>query len=372
MVFEMNNVKKDNDLFAGTFNKKSPVVEIFAAMVDGKDLSKFGAAADKAVNYFKELGNRAEAGDTNAIVELNTLRRFVLEPKVMEEIKMLGVFGSYQNVGYDETIEREVWKPAGELSRAQAASGDVVFPMIQKETYPVPTFTVSGGYQVDYRRVAMGDMEKENEGMAMVRTDIMNRAKAMIVGKVFAAINAATGVKYAKAFNGLTKDGIDKLLNAVRRVGKPTVIADYAILSQFNNWAGYSGTIASNTITGISEKAMNELAANGMLSAYNGALLAELVNPYDYYGGTYADADVGGKNYKTLLPINLGLIVPAGVKSPIATYTRGGLTSFTGNDVKTGKILTRFDLEVGCDVAKGHEDEIGVFVDESLTAGNVL
>lgn len=371
MVFEMNNVRKDADIFSGTFTKNSPIVEVFAAMVNGASLDKFGKVADKSVEYIKNLGVRAEAGDVSAVAELNTLRRFVLEPKIMEEAKLLGIFGSYQNVGYDETIEREVWKPVGQMSREQAASGDVVFPMIEKETYPVPTFTVSGGYQVDYRRVAMGDMEKENEGMAMVRTDIMNRAKLAIVKKVYAAIMATTGVKYAKSFSSLTKDGVDKILNAVRRNGRPTVIADYAILSQFSNWAGYATTLGTVNVAGVSEKTMNEIAANGLLSTYNGAILSEMANPYDYYGGIVTDAQ-GDKNYKTVLPAGLAFVVPAGVNSPVATYTRGGLTSFTGNDVKTGKILTRFDLEVGCDVAKGHEDQIGLFVDEQLTDMSAL
>jgi hypothetical protein len=42
------------------------------------------------------------------------------------------------------------------------------------------------------------------------------------------------------------------------------------------------------------------------------------------------------------------------------------LTSFSGNDVHTGKVITRFDLEVGCDVAKGREHQIGVFYDTNL------
>lgn len=31
----------------------------------------------------------------------------------------------------------------------------------------------------------------------------------------------------------------------------------------------------------------------------------------------------------------------------------------TGNDVSTGSILTRFDMEIGADVVKGREFEIG-------------
>lgn len=369
-TYELNNIRKDADLFDGKFNKFSPVVEVFSAMVNGESLDRFGAKADKAVAYIKELGSRAENGDFTAVAELNTLRRFVIETPIMEEMKLLNIFGSYQALGYDETIEREVYNHVGEMSREQAAGGDVVFPAITKERYPVASTTVSGGYAVDYRRVALGDMSKENEGLDMVKTDIRNKAVLYIVNKVYNAIKNASGVKYQYEFAGLTKAGVDAILNAVRRNGKPTVIADYAILSQFTPWAGYKGSIDGTTITGMSQKVLDEIAANGSLSMYNGAVLAELPNPYNEYDMSGSWTPDGGShsfaNFKTLLPAGLAFVVPAGVKSPIATWTRGGLTSLTGNNVKNGKIETRFDLEVACDVAKGQEHRIGCFKDTNI------
>lgn len=360
-TFELNNIRKDSVSFNGKFGKTSPIVEIFAAMVNGESLERFGAKANKAVEEITSLANRCEMGDTTAIAELNTLRRFVIEAPVMEELKLLGIFGSYKPVGFDETIEREVWREVGERSREQAANGDVVFPAIVKETYPVSTFTVSGGYAVDYRRVALGDMTKEHEGMQHVKTDILNRAKMAIVKRVYEAIKNANGVKYHFEGAGLTKAGVDGVLNNVRRNGRPTIIGDYAVISQLTPWAGYVGNVNGNTITGISEKAMNELAQMGTLSMYNGAIVTEMPNPYDFY-----NLNEAGDNFKTLMPAGLAFVIPAGVQSPIATYSRGGLTSFTGNDVKSGKIMTRFDLEIGCDVAKGMEHKIGMLYDSAI------
>lgn len=360
-TYELNNLHKDSDTFSGKFNKKSPVSEIFSAMVNGEDLSKFGKKADAAVAYIKELGSRAENCDYVAISELNTLRRFSIEAPVMEELKMLSIFGQYKNLGFDDTIEREVYTHVGERSREQAAGGDVVFPTTVKEVYPVPTFTISGGYAVDYRRVAIGDMSKENEGLNQVRIDIRNRAMLAIVNRVYKAIKDATGVKYMIEEAGLTKTAVDAAMTNIRRFGKPTVLGDYALLAQFTPWAGYVGTINSNTITGISEKVMNELASNGILSGYNGAILSEIPNQYDLY-----NLNKDGNNFKPLLPAGLGFIIPAGSQSPIATFSRGGLTSFTGNNVATGKIETRFDIEVGVDVAKGHEYKIGVIYDTNI------
>ena len=368
-TYELNNLRKDADYLNRDMRATSIVSEVFSAMVKGQDVGAI-KGADKAVNYIKELGVRAENGDFSAVAELNTLRRFVIETPLLQEMKMLSIFGSYQAVGFDETIEREVYKHVGERSREQAAGGDVVFPAIVKEVYPVPTFTVSGGYAVDYRRVALGDMSKENEGMEQVRIDIRNKANRAIIKKIYTAIHNATGVKYTFENAGLTKIGVDAVLTKIRRYGKPTVIGDYALLSQFTPWAGYAyavnaphGTLSTSTVNNInvSERVMNEIQDNGILGMYNGAILAEIDNPYDE-----TTLNAGGTDFETMLPAGLGFVVPAGAQSPIATYTRGGLTSFTGNNVKNGRIETRFDLEVGCDLAKGQEYKIGMFYDNNI------
>lgn len=368
-TYELNNIQRDSDFAINPkLNKKSPVAEVFSAMVFGKNLDSLAlntAKVDGAVDYIKNLGVRAGNGDFNAVAELNTLRRWAIESPIMQEIKLLGIFGNYQNVGYDETIEREVTTYSGERAREQAASGDVVFPAIGQMRYTVPTFTISGGYAVDYRRVALGDMSKENEGMAQVQTTIRNKALLAVVQKVYDAIEAATGVKYQFEGSGLTKAGVDKVLQNVRRNGKPTFIGDYALIAQFTPWAGYVGTVNNTTITGISDALINEIAANGALSMYNGAILAEMPNPYDLYAPLVTDSG-NEKNFQTLLPAGLGFVIPQGVNSPIATWTRGGLTSFTGNNVKNGKIETRFDLEVAVDVAKTQEWKIGTVYDSTI------
>ena len=361
-TYELNNLRKDSDYLNREMRATSVVAEVFSAMVKGNEVGAI-KGADKAVKYIKELGSRAENGDFGAVAELNTLRRFVIETPLLQEMKLLGIFGSYQAVGYDETIEREIYKHVGEKSREQAESGDVVFPAITVERYPVQTFTVSGGYAVDYRRVALGDMSKENEGMEQVRIDIRNKAMRAIILKVYEAIHNATGVKYTFEGAGLTKAGVDDVLTKIRRYGRPTVIGDYAILSQFTPWAGYVGSINSNTITGISEAQMNEIAQNGLLGLYNGAVLAEIENPYDE-----TTLNAAGDDFETMLPAGLGFVVPTGAKSPIATYTRGGLTSFTGNNVKNGKQETRFDISCGVDVAKGQEYKIGMFLDSNISS----
>lgn len=362
-TIELNNVRKDaNYITNSQIKATSPVVEVFSAMVKGEDVGKLGKYADKAVAYIKELGSRAESGDTAAVAELNTIRKYVIETPILQEIKLLGIFGTFEKIGFDESIEREVWGYAGNPSRMQANNGDVPFLARTKEKYPVGTKTISGGYAVDYRRVALGDMTKENEGLEFVKTDIHNKVMQYVLITIYNAIKNATGVKYwYEATTGLTKAGVDGVIADVRRNGKPTVVGDYSILGQFTPWAGYVGTIANNTITGMSQKAMDEIASRGLLATYNGANLVEIENPYNEFELTQ-----DGSNFKTLLPAGLGFVIPSGVKSPIKTWMRGGLTSMTGEDVKSGQYITRFDIEIAADCAKGQEHRIGVIYDQQI------
>ena len=365
-IIELNNVRKDANYItnadAQRLHSHSAIVEVFSAMANGEEISKFGVAADKAVKHIKSLGERAESGDTSAIAELNTIRRYVIEAPVLQEMKLFNVFGSFEQVGFDESIEREVYNYAGEGARLQANNGDVPFIAPVKTKYPVGTKTVSGGYQVDYRRVKLGDMSKENEGMAIVRTMIYNKAINYILVTVYNAIKNATGVKYTLEAGGLTKAGVDDVIAKVRPNGKPTVFGAYGVVSQFTPWAGYVGSIASNTILGMSQKVMDEIASRGLLATYNGTNLVEIPNPYNEY-----ELNAAGTNFEKLNPEGLALVVPTGVESPIKTWVRGGLTSMTGEDVKTGKLISRYDLEIAVDVAKGKEHKIGTMLDTNLS-----
>lgn len=358
-TFELNNERKDANFVSGKVNGKSPVVEIFSAMVNGKDLSPYGKKADVAAKYIMDLNSKAASGDTTSISELNEIRRFIMQPVLLQEIKLLSIFGNYQNIGYNESCEVEVPTYANVRADEQALGQDVTFPVIRKKRYPIATTTISGGYAVDYRKAALGDMTDENEMQEQVRIQIRNKAAKYVVETVYNAIKNATGVKYFFEGAGLTKTGVDGVLAKVRRFGKPTVTGDYALISQFNGFAGYEGVTPA--INGISRTIMDEIHQTGLMGMYNGAILSELPNPYDL-----TKLNVDGDNFDTMLPAGLGFVIPAGGSSPIYTVTRGGLTSFSGNDVTSGNVLSRFDLEVGALVAPGREYEVALLHDQNL------
>lgn len=360
---ELNSARNDADYVTGKLNKKSPVVEIFSAMASGTDIgTKYGTKADKVVAHIKSLAEKADANDFHAIAELNTIRRYAIEPKLMEEIKLMSIFGTYKNIGYGESIEREVYGHEGEMARMQALSGDVPFPTIVTKKYAVGTVTIGAGYAVDYRKIQLGDMSKENEAMEQIRIDIRNKASKYAISTVYNAIKNASGVKYFSESNGITKISLDDILTKVRRFGVPNITGDYAVVSQINNFVPYD----NGTVKGISEAAMDEIRKNTFIRNYAGSVVAEIPNGYDL---TTRNAD--GTNFGTILPEGLLFIIPTGTNSPVMTWTRGGLTSFTGNDVTTGKVLTRYDLEIAVDVAKGQEYKIGLISDSNFSVPTV-
>lgn len=362
--FELNNAKNDASFASGKINEYSPVVEIFSAMTNGEEIGKFGKKGDIAVKYIKSLGEKASLGEQSAISELNEIRKFVIQPKLLQEIKLLSVFGSYKPLGWNDTAYLEKITYENVKADIQAEGQDVSTAFSRKKKTPLAPITVSGGHKSDYREIALGDMRTENELMGEVQKEIRNKATLYVIETVYKAIESATGVKYFYENAGLTKTDVDSLLTKIRRYGKPNVNGDYAVLAQFLPWIGYSGTIGANTITGVSQKLLEEIADNGIIGSYNGAILSEIPNGYNYNKLT---AD--GSNYETLLPAGLAFVTPAapvGGVAPIQTFSIGGLTSFSGNSVSTGEIYTRYDLKIAVGVAQ--TDAIGIIHDTNLDA----
>ena len=130
------------------------------------------------------------------------------------------------------------------------------------------------------------------------------------------------------------------------------------MVSQINNFVPYS----NGTVTGISDAVMEEIRKNGMVMNYKGSLVRETPAPFDL-----TKLNAAGTNFETMLPEGLLYVLPNGMQSPVASWTVGGLTSFSGNDVSTGRVMTRFDLVVAADVAKGQEYKIGLLNDTSIT-----
>src|SRR5574344_1930253 len=134
-TIELNAARKDSDFFQNPkLNAKSPIVEVFTAMAEGKTLPNLGKNTDESVRRIKELGAKSAAGDFSAMAELNAIRRYAIEPLVDEELRLLQIFGDFEQIAANDSIEREVYGTTGQAARFQAPNGDVPFavPTVSK------------------------------------------------------------------------------------------------------------------------------------------------------------------------------------------------------------------------------------------------
>lgn len=360
-TFEINmeNVVKDLDIGSLKIKATSPVVEIFSALIEGKELSKFdGKKVDKTVEYIKELGTKALAGDFAAISEINAIQRFVIEPKLIEAIKIFSFLGQYKSIPYDTVPMMRTWKYESVDSRWQAGSGDVPFATTSWREYPIATQTISGGFAVDYRELQSGNFGGTvAEGMEQVKIDMQNKAVYYVIAKLYDALENAAGVKHFAESAGITKTGVDDMLKVMRRYGKVNICGDYSVVSQMNDFVGYK-TIGSVTIPFGADVVAEEIRKNGLLSFYNNAAVVELPNSYNY---TKPNSD--NTSFELYMPEGLLFFIPNGNIAPLQIFRRGGMTTMTGDDIVTRQHLTRFDMEIGAGVAEGMEHLIGLISD---------
>ena len=365
MTFELNttNNVKDTDAFVnGKLNAKSPIVEIFSALVSGEDTSKYGAKVDKVVARVSDLATQSLAGDASAVAELNTIVKYAIEPKLLEAIKLFSFMGRYKKIGYDAQPMMKTYKYESVDSRFQASSGDVPFAAHSFKEYPISTKTISSGYAVDYRELQSGNFDGTvAEGMNQVQIDMQNKAVYYVIAKMYNAIKNAKGVKHFAESAGITETGVKDMQKVVRRYGKVAIMGDYSVSSQLNDFAGYK-TFGANTIPFGADAVADEIRKTGLLNYYGGSNVVELANGFNF---TKMKADKS--SYELYLPEGLLFFVPQStVVSPLQIFLRGGLTSMSGDDLVTRQRITRFDMEIGADVAEGLEDWIGLISDTNF------
>jgi hypothetical protein len=250
------------------------------------------------------------------------------------------------------------------MSRFQALGGDVVFPAIEYDKYPVATTSVSGGYQVDYRKIQFGDMSDENIGMEQVRIDIFNKAAQYVIFTIFNSITNTNNVRFVNQGAGVTKTALDDIIKAIRRFGQVNIFGDFSMVSQINGFLGYQGV--TPVTGGISQEAMDEIRKTALIGMYMGSVVNEIPNAFNL-----AKPLATGDGFELYFPENIMFIIPAGMQSPVQTWTRGGLTSVQGMDIPTGRNLVRFDLEIAADVKKTEEYKIGMIIDTAIAPGVV-
>ncbi len=354
--FELNNATRD-DIHIKDMSKFKKVVEICSALFQGADLTKYGKATDKVVTRLKDLGGRAENGDRRSISELNSYVKFIIQPKLLESMKIFSFLGNYKELSYDQQPIVKTYNYDGIDARVQASGSDVSFSSRNWIEYPITTRTISSGMAVNYREFKSGNFSGTiAEEIAQIQIDMNNKAVSYVLNVLDKAIKENT--KYVKFYSEYsdapTQALVDAMVAKMRKMGKVGIAGDFSVLSVICDWNGYK-TVGNATLPFYSEEQVNEIARAGLNGFYKGTSLVELESPYNY---TKPLSDKSG--FETYYDSDKLYFTTQGSNSPLNIFRRGGITTMTGNDIETGTVKTRFDMEIGADVVKGREFEIGM------------
>ena len=78
---------------AKNINVRNEGVEIFSAICSGKDISKYGDKVDKVFAYVKNLGEKAVAGDSKAMAEINAIREIQIQAPLLKRLNIFYIYG---------------------------------------------------------------------------------------------------------------------------------------------------------------------------------------------------------------------------------------------------------------------------------------
>ena len=361
MNIELNNVRKSECAVSNEAQMRR-VAEICSALFSGADISKYGKEADGVVKQLAKLGEGAMADDARAKAEINTVVKYIVQPNLLKAMEVFSFLGNYHRIAYNEQPVVKTYNYEGIDARIQASSGDVAFGERVWKEYPITTKTISSGMAINYRDLASGNFDGSMaEEISQVRIDMENKAVAYVLGILYDGIkNNTDNVKfYATYADTPTQTAVDGMINKMRKLGKVNVAGDFSALSVISDWNGYK-TVSDKTIPFFTEGQVNEIAQTGLNGWYKGAALIEIPNPYNL---TKPLAD--NSAFETYYDTDKLFFTVSGATSPFNIFRRGGISTMTGNDVKTGTVMTRFDIEIGADLTKGREYEIGLLEKQS-------
>ena len=361
MNIELNNVRKSECAVSNEAQMRR-VAEICSALFSGADISKYGKEADGVVKQLAKLGEGALADDARAKAEINTVVKYIVQPNLLKAMEVFSFLGNYHRIAYNEKPVVKTYNYEGIDARIQASSGDVAFGERVWKEYPITTKTISSDMAINYRDLASGNFDGSMaEEISQVQIDMENKAVAYVLGILYDGIkNNTDNVKfYATYADTPTQTAVDGMINKMRKLGKVNVAGDFSALSVISDWNGYK-TVSDKTIPFFTEGQVNEIAQTGLNGWYKGAALIEIPNPYNL---TKPLADKSA--FVTYYDTDKLFFTVSGVTSPFNIFRRGGISTMTGNDVKTGTVMTRFDIEIGADLTKGREYEIGLLEKQS-------
>lgn len=355
--FELNNAMSGSTRQVSGAARKNydHMIEICSDLFWGKDISKYGTDVDVVSTHLKKLGDRASKGIADAMIEISEIVKYVIQPKLTMQMKVFDFLGGhYQEIRADQEARIKTYTYEGIEARNQANGGDVVFGGRTHHEQTVSTHTISAGMAINYRELASGNFDGTiAEETAQVMAEMNNKGVVFVLETLKNALKNATGVKFYETYSDKpTQAGVDAMLEKMHHMGRCSILADYGVLREISKWTGYE-TVGNTVLNRLSDTMKEEFARTGLNGFYAGGALVEIENPYNFNRPL---ADKSG--FETYYAPGDAYFI-ASNNGPLWIFKKGGLSTITGNDIHTGDVMTRFDMELGADVVKGREYEIG-------------
>ena len=364
-VFELNNFQPNTQLNGlqpvNKLTEKSPIVEIFSAMINGKDTNKYGEKANKTYTYIKKLAENSLAGDGRAKVELNAIRTILLQTPLLKRLQLLSFMGNVISVGFNEEIRYKVYKIEGKGSNIQANQGDVAFKTASWNTRTMSTKTISGGMAINYRELATGNFDDQGILLEQTLTEMQNKIFYDIVSALYTGVKNASGIKHFVEAAGVTRASVVDMLKKIRRWGNVSISGDYSVVSQLNDFTGFKADPTDAKTTQLSQNVMDEILRTGLLTTFNGSPIVEIPNTYDL-----TSLNQAGNDYNLYLPEGLLFFLISGEKSPLQVGYKGGIQSMSGSDIVSGMEMQRMDIEWGTKVIDEYIPTMGLISDSNF------
>ena len=355
--FEKMAVNSELNSLQESVNTKTQGVEIFSAMCEGKDLTKYGSKVDAVNKYIKATGERAVAGDVKAQAELNAIRTEMIEAPLLKRLNLFDFMGEKITVGYDEVLKYKVYNLEGNMSNWQAINGTFSFADYNYKTRTMDTENITGGVAMDYREFQTGNCDAIAVLNEQCVTDMFNKVFYRVMTELYKGVKNASIHNFSEA-SGLTKTSVDAMLKKARRWGNVTLTGDFSVISQLEDFAGFS---TNSTTKQFSQAVMDEIMKTGLLKTYKGTPVVEIPNTYNL---TKLTAD--GSYYDTYLPEGLLFGLVSGAMSALKVGFRGGLQSMAGDDINTRKHVIRYDLECGTILIPEYAGQVGLVSDSNF------
>ena len=355
---EINSIKRN-------IKVKNEGVEIFSAICNGKDLTKYGDKVDKVMAYVQNLGEKAVNGDLKAMAEINAIREIQIQAPLLQRINLFSYMGDFQKVGYNEELRFKVYELQGKKAGQQANSGSFAFATQTWREGSLSTTNITSGMATDYREYATGNVDSLGVMQEQCITDMMNQMFYNIVSNMYTTISGialAGGITNFSEAAGINKIALDAAIRTARRWGFVTISGDYSVVSQIEAFAGFTTNVGVPGSVQFSEAVMEEIRKTGLLKNYHGTNIVEIPNTYDM-----TRMNAGGTFYETYLPEGLLFLIPkTNMISPLQVGIKGGVTSMSGQDINLGLSVQRFDINFGSVVIPEYVPMLGVISDSNF------